>query len=292
MGSSGAGQARVGWSTGVVHPLGQAMAHEQEQHGRSVRCASVGTDLFVLDPDRPGPVVVLVHGAMDRGAGMAKVSRRLGDLAVIRYDRRGYGRSVPAGATDLDGHVEDLLGILDGRAGVVVGHSIGGLVGLAAAAVAPDEVRAAGAYEPPTPWAPWWPGTTPGSWAAAVDDPGEAAEGFLRHQIGDTRWERLPLTTRNARRAEGPALVAELRSAQAPPFDPAAVTVPVIVAHGSASIGRHKRAAAEVAATVPGARLSVIEGAGHGAPSSHPDDYAAFVRAVASAGGLTGPTEP
>jgi len=229
---------------------------------------------------------------MDRGAGMAKVSRRLGDLAVVRYDRRGYGRSVEGGATGLDGHVEDLLGILDGRVGVAVGHSIGGLVSLAAAAAAPGQVRAAGAYEPPTPWVPWWPGTTAGSWAAAADDPGVAAEGFLRRQIGDERWERLPVAIRAARRAEGPALVAELRSAQAAPFDPAAVTVPVIVAHGSASVPRHVRAATELAVSLPNARLLVIAGAGHGAPSSHPQDYAAFVRAVATAGGIDGgPTD-
>lgn len=248
----------------------------------------MATGLHVVDPGGSGPVVVLVHGAMDRGAGMAKVSRRLGDLAVVRYDRRGYGRSVQGGATGLDGHVADLFDVLDGRNGVVVGHSIGGLVALAAAAASPDQIRAAGAYEPPTPWVPWWPGTTAGSWAAAVDDPGDAAEGFLRRQIGDARWERLPGATRSARRAEGAALVAELRSAQAAPFDPAAVTVPVMVAHGSDSVGRHARAAAELAASLPDARLIVIEGAGHGAPSTHPVEYAAVVRAVATAGGLAG----
>ena len=41
------------------------------------------------------PLVVLVHGSMDRMAGLAKVARRLApDHHVLRYDRRGYGHSV------------------------------------------------------------------------------------------------------------------------------------------------------------------------------------------------------
>ena len=45
----------------------------------------------------PGaPPVVLVHGAMDRSAGMLRLSRRLDEThRVLRYDRRGYGRSKP-----------------------------------------------------------------------------------------------------------------------------------------------------------------------------------------------------
>ena len=42
------------------------------------------------------PLVVLVHGTMDRSTGMLKVSRRLDSrFRVVRYDRRGYGRSAP-----------------------------------------------------------------------------------------------------------------------------------------------------------------------------------------------------
>ena len=42
------------------------------------------------DPD--APLVVVVHGTMDRAAGMLRLSRKLDHrYRVLRYDRRGYG---------------------------------------------------------------------------------------------------------------------------------------------------------------------------------------------------------
>jgi pimeloyl-ACP methyl ester carboxylesterase len=57
-------------------------------------------------PDAPaGPAVVLVHGAMDRAASFGRVMRRLGDLDVVAYDRRGYAGSLGTGpATTLAEH--------------------------------------------------------------------------------------------------------------------------------------------------------------------------------------------
>ncbi|MHB1788094.1 MAG: alpha/beta fold hydrolase [Acidimicrobiales bacterium] len=102
------------------------------------------------------PVVVLVHGALDRAASFARVRRRLVDLPVVTYDRRGYHRSrrdgeAPAVITD---HVEDLLEVIGGRPAVVVGHSLGGVLALMAACRpgGPDPVVSVAAYEPPLPW--------------------------------------------------------------------------------------------------------------------------------------------
>ncbi|TFH20998.1 MAG: hypothetical protein E4H05_01065, partial [Acidimicrobiales bacterium] len=40
------------------------------------------------------PTLVVVHGSMDRAAGLLRLSRRLDtQFRVVRYDRRGYGRS-------------------------------------------------------------------------------------------------------------------------------------------------------------------------------------------------------
>ena len=89
------------------------------------------------DPD--APLIVLVHGSMDRSAGLLKLSRRLDDrFRVLRYDRRGYGRSTPHdGPFGMDGQVDDLVDVLDGRPAVVFGHSYGGNVALAAGRPAP-----------------------------------------------------------------------------------------------------------------------------------------------------------
>src|SRR3954471_16185578 len=110
----------------------------------------MATDLWVGDhptADAGAPLVVLVHGSMDRSAAFARARRHLRDLHVVVYDRRGYGRSVGLGAPSVDGHAEDLLAILDGRPGVVVGHSIGGLIALVAAQRVPELMQAVGAFE-------------------------------------------------------------------------------------------------------------------------------------------------
>ena len=91
---------------------------------------------------------------MDRSAGLLKLSRRLDDAhLVLRYDRRGYGRSTPHGGPyDMGSQVDDLAALLDGRAAVVFGHSYGGNVALALAARRPDLVRGVAVYETPLSW--------------------------------------------------------------------------------------------------------------------------------------------
>src|SRR5215210_7308903 len=114
--------------------------------------------LWVSERPGRGPLVVLVHGSMDRSAGFIRTERQLAGRNVARYDRRGYGRSIDAGvATTLDDHVADLFTVIDGRPSVVIGHSLGGIVALVAAQREPELVRAVGAFESPRPWAPWWP---------------------------------------------------------------------------------------------------------------------------------------
>ena len=231
---------------------------------------------------------MLVHGTMDRATSLAKVSRRLSDLEVIRYDRRGYGdsRLGPDGSptpvpTSVDDHVADLLTVLDGRAAVLVGHSMGGTIALATAARHPDLVPAVAAYESPRPWADWWPPASPGGQvvADATFDEATAAERFMRRMIGDERWERLPASSRATRRAEGAALVADMRSIRAEAaYDDAALVMPVIAARGGGSDDHHARAAAEIAESVPDGELVTIDGARHGAHLTHPDGFAALVR--------------
>ena len=233
-----------------------------------------------------GPLVVLVHGSLDRGTSFARVVRRLGDLRVVTYDRRGYERSrdVRPPATSLRDHIDDLLAVIDGRLAAVVGHSYGGDVALGAAVAAPDTVRAVGAYEPPLAWMPWWPRRA----RSAVEgvDPAEYAEGFFRRMVGDGAWDRLPEHTRQARRADGPALVAELSAIRAddPPFDVAELAVPAVFGRGEHSVPHHRRAAGYLAEEVAGAELVEIAGAAHGAHLTHPDAFAAFVRRVVARG--------
>lgn len=241
--------------------------------------------------DGDGPTVVLVHGTMDRSSSFARVARHLEGFRVVRYDRRGYAHSLALGPpASFDDQVADLLAVLDAEApapAVVFGHSYGGTIALALAERHPERLAAAVVYECPLPWLPWWPGDSAGAQAVAhADDPEGAGEAFMRRMVGDRRWERLPPSTRDARRAEGATLVAEIAQVRPPhpaPVDLSAITVPVVAAHGTDGPVHHHRAPEVVADEVPGARLEVVEGAGHGVHLTHPAEVARLVRAVAPA---------
>jgi pimeloyl-ACP methyl ester carboxylesterase len=239
-----------------------------------------------------GPVVVLVHGAMDRASSMMRVRRALeAESRVVRYDRRGYARSLELGpATSLDQQVDDLAAVVGSGGAALVGHSLGGVICLALAERSPAQVVAVVAYEAPMMWEPWWPAGTAGATALAAStgrrdggdgDPGDAAEAFMRRMLGDARWSRLPAPVRAERRAEGPTLLAELRTVHQPapaPYRPERLTVPVVAAFGSETQPQHRRAAEDLARRAPHGVLERIDGAGHGAHLTHPQAFAALVR--------------
>lgn len=239
------------------------------------------------------PVVVLVHGSLDRASSFGRVARRLADLGVVAYDRRGYqgSRGAPV-SDDLCVHVDDLLRLAaayeehraDGAGVVAVGHSVGGTIVLGAAVSDHARLRAVGAYEPSMPWLGYHRGNTPGSRVRhdAPDDPAIEAERFFRRMVGDAAWDRLPEAQREGRRADGPALLADLRAIRkGTPFDVTTLSVPAIVSSGGpASFPHHRDTADWLASNVSAVRCTSIAGAGHGAHLSHPDAFAALVREV------------
>ncbi len=232
------------------------------------------------------PRVVMVHGAMDRAAGFVKVGRHLTDLDVVRYDRRGYGRSKGAGlSVSFETQGEDLLAVLGEEPAVLFGHSAGGVVALIAAARRPDLVRAVFAYESPTPWASWYPRRDPVVSAAEASDAPEsvvrdAVDGFMHAVVGEQRWRSLSDGTREQRYTDGRALLVDLdiTATTTPPFDIGRITMPVVAAHGTLSGQRHQRSAQGLAEEIPHAELHVVERSGHTAPDTHPAEVAALVR--------------
>ncbi|WP_436795948.1 alpha/beta fold hydrolase [Actinospongicola halichondriae] len=235
-----------------------------------------------------GPTVVLVHGTMDRSTSFGRVVRVLDEFRVVRYDRRGYGRSLGLGpAASFSQQVDDLLDVIgDSPSPIVAGHSYGGTIALGAAAREPDRISGVVVYECPLPWMPWWPTRSAGASAVAdAPDPEEAAEAFMRRMLGDERWLRLPPSTRAARRAEGPTLVAEmghLRPPWPPPFDLADVGCPVLAANGSLGVAHHGQSARAVADGVPDGRHVEVDGATHGVHLSHPSAFADLIRSMRS----------
>lgn len=241
------------------------------------------------DPDA-GPLV-LIHGSLDRSAGMLKLSRRLDDTyRVVRYDRRGYGRSNPhPGPFAMDGQVDDLAEVIEAsgvdRPVVLVGHSYGGNVALAYTDRFPGRVAAVVTYESPLSWEPWWPRDSAGGNAMAwQDDPEEAAERFMRRLIGDDRWDRLPPSTRSARRSEGRAMVGELADLRRhAPWRPDRIGVAVLVLRGQHGQEHHRLGTDALAAMLPDAEVDTVAGARHFGPNTHPDEVASRIRTFLTA---------
>jgi pimeloyl-ACP methyl ester carboxylesterase len=105
------------------------------------------------------PLVVLVHGLLDTSLSFTQVVEHLvSDFTVITYDRRRWGRSRELAQPDtFEQHVADLIDVMDGRRGTLVGHSFGGAVSLVTAALHPDLVASLGVYEPSLSWTEVWP---------------------------------------------------------------------------------------------------------------------------------------
>jgi pimeloyl-ACP methyl ester carboxylesterase len=250
----------------------------------STGTGSLAVDLRPPIAASPAPApwpYLLVHGSMDRATSFRRLQARLPEAIIISYDRRGYAGSGSRPTTEtFADQVADLFEVLDGRPVVALGHSFGGGVVLAAAALHPELIRAAVIWEPPMPWlASWQAGSAGAAAISSGDDPADVAESFMRRMIGSHIWERLPPATREARRGDGPALITEIRSLRdSAAWDPAAVTIPVIVGSGGKSRDHQRQAAAELARVLPDAELAVLADSGHGAHLSHPGPLADLLR--------------
>jgi len=238
---------------------------------------STADGVSFFEEGTPGaPLVVLIHGSLDRSAGMLRVSRQIQKMAqVIRFDRRGYAQNnLHPGPFNVTGNVKDVVNILNGRQAILIGHSFGGNIALATAALLGAQIHAVSTYETPLSWFDWWPTSTAGAKSLKVPT-NEAAEAFMIRLIGQKRWGLLPESTKDARRSEGPALTAELQSIrEGAPWSVDDIKCPVLCGYGSQALEHHKKGALWLGDNLINARSVEIEGAGHGAPNSHAAEFA------------------
>ena len=239
-------------------------------------------DLAVWRRKADGPLVIAVHGGLDRGGSFARIARRCEGCDFIAYDRRGYQGSRAGGTADLPHHARDLADLVRGVAptqpAVIVGHSYGGLVALAASLIEPSLIQSIVTYEPPLPWIY----QREGRMSALAATPAAEAEQFFRRMISDAAWERLAETEKQGRRDDGPALYDDLLTIRnpEPPFPITAITAQWTYSYGD-SVERHAyyvEVARRLTQLVPTVAIAPLEGAGHGAHLANPEGLTRIIR--------------
>ncbi|WP_439675567.1 alpha/beta fold hydrolase [Embleya sp. MST-111070] len=106
-----------------------------------------------------GPLLLIGEsGEGDAGRSVDMVDRLAADHTVVTYDRRGLSRSTltdPAAPVSIGDHADDvarlLVEVADGPA-MMLGLSMGGLIGLRVAATRPELLHTLIAHEPVAPW--------------------------------------------------------------------------------------------------------------------------------------------
>ena len=150
---------------------------------------ALATDLTRYAHGRaPGeaPTLLLLHGLTDSGSGWTEAVRHWGDrFAVLALDARGHGASPRFTDEQLAAHpgdvmVDDLLGVLEQlpEPPVVLGHSLGGAVALAAGVRRPELVRALVLEDPAAlgPDEPQRDTSRSGAWVASLQPALTAAD--------------------------------------------------------------------------------------------------------------------
>ncbi len=246
-----------------------------------------------------GPPLLLLHGFTGAGGTWAPLRAALGgSYATLAVDLPGHGRSgAPADPARfaLDRLADDLARVLD-AAGVaraaVLGYSLGGRAALRFALARPERVAAL-VLESASPGI-----ADPAERAARVAADAALADAIERDGVAAfvDCWERLPLwasqaalgdDARAALRAgrlanDARGLANSLRGAGAGADPPAldrlaAIRAPTLLVAGAldakyVALGRAMRRA------IPGARITVVAGAGHAVHLERPDAFAALVR--------------
>jgi 3-oxoadipate enol-lactonase len=104
-----------------------------------------GHSLRYVDTGRGDPVFLCLHGLADTLLVWDEIADRLAARGrVVRIDQRGHGESgAPPGPCTREDLARDAIAVLDALAidrAIVVGHSVGGIVAMAAALAAPERV--------------------------------------------------------------------------------------------------------------------------------------------------------
>lgn len=243
-----------------------------------------------------GPCIVFVPGSFSAAAAWRPVSQKLDGFRSIATSLPGCGGTdpLPEGKTSADDYVDLIEAVID-HANVrvhLVGHSWGGTLAVAAAlrlqpklaslilveANPCDLLRQTGDEEL------YAAAKTMGDAYIAAYRAGEreAARRVIDFWTGEGAFNALPpkmrdyaVQTTPANLIDWPAMFAFRR----PLSDYAALVLPVLLIHGTASHPSLHRIAEILHAAIPGAKLEKISGASHLLIGTHPEEIAASIAA-------------
>ena len=233
-----------------------------------------------------GTLVLLNSLATTRAMWDPMMAELSGGWDVLRYDQRDRGGPMALSPFRLDDLVADLIRVLD-EAGVdrahVAGVSLGGLIGLRAAATHPDRILSltamccAARFSRAT-WVERGKVVRRDGVAPLIDgiiDRWFTREFQSEHQDLVASFRQMLATTDD----DGYAHAADLLADADVRDDLAAIRVPTLVIAGAADTANPVSDLKMIAAAVPGSRLEILEGVGHLAPVAAPAAVAALLGA-------------
>jgi pimeloyl-ACP methyl ester carboxylesterase len=231
-----------------------------------------------------GPPILFLHGSGQtrQSWGKAIVEAGKRGYRAISVEQRGHGDSgwAPDGRYDLEVFAADLTAILDQLSGapIVVGASLGGLVGMMVAAAQPQRVRAlvlvditARIQTQGTSEVQAFMGSAPDGFAS-LEDAADAVAAYLPHRKRPTDTSGL---ARNLRERDGryywhwdPQMMSmgdNAKRRDPAPLEAAArsLTIPVLLVKGGRSRIVTADSAREFLEMVPHADFADIDGADH-----------------------------
>jgi len=230
---------------------------------------------YELHGPEPGPPLILLEGLGGDIPGWRRnIPHLAGRYRVIAYDFRGNGQSdKPHGKVSMDTFVEDTAGLLDHLAvgsAHLYGQSFGGMVGIEMALSYPERVRSlvlaathagrrrsadvgkSGRVPKDKPYLALY------SEAFAREHPEHVAEDIL---VGSQNPQPLHAGRRQWEAVEGWDAWDRLGE----------IRVPTLVLHGTEDRLVAVENGRRLARAIPGARLVLLEGAGHVYHSEQPD---------------------
>ncbi|MBO9520689.1 MAG: alpha/beta hydrolase [Nocardioidaceae bacterium] len=246
-----------------------------------------GADLVWYDDTSTGDVpLVLLHPGIADSTIWDRLLPLLDDYRVIRFDRRGFGRSAPA--TEEYTALRDLVAVLD-HLGLerahLVGNSMGGETALALAVTEPDRVASLTLLCPGIGGYPWPEDDYPelvAAWTAAK----EAGDVPALAKIQEGMWFAAGT---DDYLSEQVLKATELDFSPAGPLEQenpeqwskvAAITAPTTVVAGALDPADSLQASVDLAARIPGAELVRLD-ADHVPQYRDPEGVAAaLVRTV------------